>query len=243
MKECMKQKKVLAIESSGIVASVAVAQENKIICEYTINDKKTHSQTLMPIIEDITNRIDLDLKELDLIAVSKGPGSFTGLRIGGATAKGLAHGLDLPIVGVSSLEALAYNISDTEKIICPVMDARRNQVYTTLYKYEDGLLLRLCEEKAVDILEVVEEAKEFNKDIIFIGDGFYPNKDRIDKSLTSYTIAPINNNIPRASTIAMLGIKYAKEGMVQHFMEYAPVYLRKSQAEREYESRNKNVSN
>jgi tRNA threonylcarbamoyladenosine biosynthesis protein TsaB len=242
METIKKLNNVLAIESSGIVASVAVAQESKIICEYTINNKKTHSHTLMPMIEEVTSRIKLNLEELDLIAVSKGPGSFTGLRIGGATAKGIAHGLNIPIIGVSSLEALAYNISDTNKIICPVMDARRNQVYTTLYKYENGSLCGLIEETVVDILDIIEKAKQFDEDIIFIGDGFYPNKEIIDNSNINYSVASINNNIARASTIAMLGLKYAKEGRSGHYMEYVPVYLRKSQAEREYELRNNNVN-
>lgn len=234
----------LAIESSGNVASVALVQEDKVICEYTLNDKKTHSQTLMPMIEEIFNRANIKLEQIDLVAVSKGPGSFTGLRIGAATAKGFAHGLNLPIVGVSSLEILAYNILDTGKLICPVIDAKRNQVYTTLYKNENSELIRLCDEKALHIEEIISIATTYDEEIIFIGDGFYPNEPKIKELLNdSYSIASINNNIPRASTIGMLGIKYSREGKVKHYIEYTPEYLRKSQAEREYEARKKDVNN
>ena len=125
--------KILAIDSSGLVASVAVVTEDNLMAEYTINYKKTHSQTLLPMLDEIVKMIDLDLQDIDAIAVASGPGSFTGLRIGSATAKGLGLALDKPIIGIPTVDGLAYNIYGTNKLICPLMDARRNQVYTGIY--------------------------------------------------------------------------------------------------------------
>lgn len=135
--------KILALDTTGQVASVALADEEKLIGEYTINYKMTHSQTIMPMVDAVVKMTDFDLSTVDYIACSQGPGSFTGLRIGAATAKGLALGLNKKIVPVPTLDALAYNIFETDKIICPIMDARRSQVYTALYQWEDGKLQNL----------------------------------------------------------------------------------------------------
>ena len=122
--------KILALDSSGIVASVAIVEDNTLLAEYTVNYKKTHSQTLLPMLDEVAKMTELDLSTIDAIAVAAGPGSFTGLRIGSATAKGLALALKKPLVAVPTVEALAYNLYDTNGLICPIMDARRNQVYT-----------------------------------------------------------------------------------------------------------------
>lgn len=229
--------KVLAIESSAVAASIAVAEDDKLLCEYTTNYKKTHSQTLMPMIEEVTNMINLDLSELDIIAVSKGPGSFTGLRIGVATAKGLAHTLEIPIVGVPTLDALAYNIACTDKIICPLMDARRSQVYTGLYSYDDNIFNTVLPSTVVPVEDIFEEIKKLNREVIFLGDGVAPNIDRIKNNFTDneYVLAPLNNNIQRASSVAALGILNALKGETESYMNFKPIYLRKSQAEREFE--------
>ena len=127
--------KILALDSSGLVASVAVMENDNLIAEYTMNYKKTHSQTLLPMLDEVKKMIELDLSTLDAIAVAAGPGSFTGLRIGSATAKGLGLALNLPIVPVKTVDALAYNLYGTDKLVCPLMDARRNQVYTGIYSF------------------------------------------------------------------------------------------------------------
>ena len=127
--------KILGIDSSGIVASVAVVENDNLIAEYTVNYKKTHSQTLLPMLDEIAKMTELDLNTVDAIAVAAGPGSFTGLRIGSATAKGLGLALKKPLVGVPTVEALAYNLYDTAGLICPIMDARRSQVYTGIYRF------------------------------------------------------------------------------------------------------------
>lgn len=229
--------KVLAIESSAVAASIAVAEDNQLICEYTTNYKKTHSQTLMPMIEEVCKMINLDLSELDIIAVSKGPGSFTGLRIGVATAKGLAHTLDIPIAGINTLDALAYNMGYTDRIICPLMDARRKQVYTGLYSYEDNVFTNILPSTVVPIEEIIAEIKRLSRQVIFLGDGVAPNMDTIKNNFTQeeYVLATLNNNIQRASSVAALGISYGIKGETESYMNFKPVYLRKSQAEREYE--------
>ena len=131
--------KILGIDTSSMAASVAVIEDNKLICEYTINTKKTHSQKLMPMIENMLSLSDLNVRELDAIAVCEGPGSFTGLRIGMATAKAIAHVNDIPVIGVNSLEVLAANMNLCDKKICSILDAQRNQVYTGRYQYEFNL--------------------------------------------------------------------------------------------------------
>ena len=129
--------RILALDSSGLVASVAVVEDAELRGEYTINYKKTHSQTLLPMLEEIVQSTGLDLKEIDAIAIAAGPGSFTGLRIGSATAKGLGLALKKPIVPVSTVDALAYNMYGTDCLVCPIMDARRNQVYTGIYEFKN----------------------------------------------------------------------------------------------------------
>ncbi|MBP5733988.1 MAG: tRNA (adenosine(37)-N6)-threonylcarbamoyltransferase complex dimerization subunit type 1 TsaB, partial [Lachnospiraceae bacterium] len=129
--------KILGIDSSGLVASVAVTNDGVLLGEYTTNYKKTHSQTLLPMLDELKKMIELDLSTLDAIAISAGPGSFTGLRIGSATAKGLGLALDKPLIEVPTLEGLAYNLCGSNALVCPIMDARRNQVYTAVYEFEE----------------------------------------------------------------------------------------------------------
>ena len=136
--------KILALDSSGLVASVAVVEENdgnqNLLAEYTVNYKKTHSQTLLPMLDEIVKMIELDLKSIDAIALAAGPGSFTGLRIGSAMAKGLGFALEKPLIEIPTVDALAYNLYGTDRVICPLMDARRNQVYTGIYEFCGGSL-------------------------------------------------------------------------------------------------------
>ena len=138
---------LLAIESSGLVASIALMTEDKLIGEYTTNFKKTHSQTLLPMMDEVVRMTGISLDSVDAIVISGGPGSFTGLRIGAATAKGLGLALDKPLVNVPTVDALAYNLYGLEQVICPIMDARRQQVYTGLYTFEGDKFCVLCEEK------------------------------------------------------------------------------------------------
>lgn len=226
--------KILAIESSGLTASIAVIENDILLGEYTMNYKKTHSQTLLPMLDELAKIIELDLNTIDAIAVSMGPGSFTGLRIGSATAKGLGLALDKPIIPVPTVDALAYNIWGTDKQVCPLMDARRQQAYTGLYVFEDGQLTSLIPQCAVDISEIIEKVNETQKPVIFLGDGVPVFADYIAEHITvPYEYAPATCNRQRAASVAVLGSVLYRKGIVEHAREHKPEYLRLSQAERE----------
>ena len=236
--------RILAIDSSGLVATVAVVEEeneiSKTIAEYTINYKKTHSQTLLPMLDEIVKMTDMNLDTIDAIAVAGGPGSFTGLRIGSATAKGLGLALKKPLIHIPTVDGLAYNLCYTDRIICPIMDARRNQVYTGIYQMDGDKLQVLEAQMAVEIDELAKKLCTYGKPVIFLGDGVPVHKDRLEKELmTNHDIAfaPAQMNQQRAAAVGMLGIQYYKEGKTETAMEHKPDYLRVSQAEREREER------
>ena len=229
-----EKKKILAIDSSGLVASAAVICGDELIAEYTVNYKKTHSQTLLPMLEEIKKMTDLDLDSIDAIAVAAGPGSFTGLRIGSATAKGLGLALNKPLIGVPTVDGLAYNLYGTENYICPIMDARRNQVYTGIYRVSGNRLECLLEQSAVDILEIVEKINEYSENVVFLGDGVPVHRAVLEERITvPYQFAPLHLNRQSAAAVAALGVVYMAEGRMEDAKDHKPVYLRKSQAERE----------
>lgn len=228
--------KILAVEASGSVAGVALTEDNILRAEFTLNYKMTHSQTIMPLINEVKQYLNLDLKSVDYIACSAGPGSFTGLRIGAATAKGIAMGIKKPIVPVSTLAGLAYNVYMTDALICPVIDARRDQVYTAFYEWKDGKLNTVTEDRIAMIDDVIKEAQEFNKTVIFVGDGIFVRADKIN-SVNTFVMAPASCNMQRASSVAALAAELVKEGRYIEGSSFVPVYLRKSQAERELEEK------
>ena len=230
--------KILALDTSALVASAAITENGKVLAEYTLNYKLTHSQTIMPMIDEIVKMTETDLDTIDYIACSSGPGSFTGLRIGAATAKGLAHGLNKPIVAVPTLEALAYNIFGTDKFICPIMDARRKQVYNAVYVPKGKKLDVILEEDTRIIDDVLDYVKDVDCDVIFVGDAVSLYKDKIAE-LYNAIIAPASCNMQRAACVAALAEVYIEEGKYMNGAEFAPEYLRKSQAERELEEKQK----
>lgn len=227
--------KIIALDSSGLVASVAVMTENTLIAEYTVNYKKTHSQTLLPMLDEIVRMSDTDLSEIDAIAISEGPGSFTGLRIGAATAKGLGLALNKNIISVPTLEALAYNLFGTgDKLICPLMDARRNQVYTAVYRL-NGELEIIAEQRAVLIDDIISLVNAKECPVVYLGDGVEAYKDRIEElTKVPYSFAPPQLSKQRAGAVGLRAFEYLRQGRTQTAGEHAPVYLRVSQAEREY---------
>lgn len=226
--------RILAIDSSGLVASVAVVSDQELQAEFTINYKKTHSQTLLPMLDEVVKMIELDLKDIDAIAVSKGPGSFTGLRIGSSTAKGLGFALNKPIIEVPTVDGLAYNCGPTDYLICPLMDAKRNQVYTGLYEYVDGEFHVVKEQMAVSIEDVIQQINEKKKKVIFLGDGVPVYKDVIcDRMMVPYLISPVHMSRQRAGAIGALACKYYEKGCMVNARDHKPEYLRLSQAERE----------
>lgn len=236
--------KVLAIDSSGMTATVAVVEDTQTIAEYTVNFKKTHSQTLLPMIDTMGKMIELDLKSIDAIAVAGGPGSFTGLRIGSATAKGLGLALEKPLIHVPTVDGLAYNLYGCQDIICPIMDARRKQVYTGMYTFarrelegskETELVLDVLEaQNASPIDELIERLNIHGRPVVFLGDGVPVYQDVIrEKMRVPFSFAPASANCQRAAVVGALGIQYYKEGKFETAMEHQPDYLRVSQAERE----------
>ncbi len=233
--------KLLALDSSGMVASVAVMEEETLIGEYTINHKKTHSQTLLPMLDEVVSMTDTNLEEIDAIAIAKGPGSFTGLRIGSATAKGLGLALKKPIVAVPTLDALAYNLFQSDAIICPIIDARRNQVYTGIYAWQDGKFCVLKPQHSCSIEEIIDTVNAYGKKVIYLGDAVPIQKERIlENSKVEVRFAPAHVNRQRAAAVGALAAIYYREGKIQTAEEHAPDYLKKSQAEREREQRNAN---
>ena len=232
--------KLLAIDSSGLVASVAILVDDSILAEYSVNYKKTHSETLMPMINEIVKITEFDIKELNAIAVAGGPGSFTGLRIGSATAKGMAQVLDIPIINVPTVDALAYNLWGNSDYIVPMMDARRNQTYTGIYEIDkEGRLIAKMEQSAISVEELAQKINEFDRNVVILGDGVERFKNAMDELLkVEHRYAPANMNRQRASSVALLGVQYYKAGKYTSAAAHTPVYLRKSQAEREREEKN-----
>lgn len=230
--------KILAIEASGPVAGCALTDGGKLIGEFEINNKKTHSQTLLPMMDDLKNRAGCDLESLDAIAITRGPGSFTGLRIGAATAKGVALALQLPIIPVPTVDALAFNLYGTPALVCPIMDARRQQVYTGIYE-EEATPVTLRGQCAIPIADLIADLNERGRAAIFLGDGVPVYRTVLDEELTvPHSYAPSHLSLQRAATVAALA-EYLVERDGEKAMvsadDFRPEYLRKSQAERQME--------
>lgn len=233
--------KIIALDSSGLVASAAVIEDQILIAEYNIQYKKTHSQTLLPMLDELRKMVELDLDTIDAIALAKGPGSFTGLRIGSATAKGLGFAMNKPILEIPTLDGLACNLYGTDKLICPIMDARRNQVYTGIYEfvkkeetpvsYKLSSLLSQC---AVSIEEIAEHCNSFDREVIFLGDGVPVFEEKLAELMkVPYGFAPAHMNRQRAAAFGILAADYYKEGKMVKAADHVPEYLRLSQAERQ----------
>lgn len=225
--------RILGIESSSLVASVAVVTDDILTAEYTVNFKKTHSQTLLPMIDEMLKLLEIGPETVDAIAVAGGPGSFTGLRIGSATAKGLGLALNKPLIHIPTVDAMAYNMYSSSALICPIMDARRSQVYTGLYHFEDSFEI-VKEQCPMDIRSLAEELNGRGERVVFLGDGVPVYREQLEELLTvPCSFAPAHVNRQRAGAVAALGAVYYREGRTETAAEHGPDYLRKSQAERE----------
>lgn len=241
--------KLLALDSSGLVASAAILHDDELVAEYTVNYKKTHSQTLLPMVDEIVSMTETDLGQVDAIAVAAGPGSFTGLRIGSATAKGLGLALSKDLVPVPTLEGLAYNYYGYPGLICPVMDARRQQVYTGIYRFEGepsrGDYFRVIQDQtACPVEEITDKVNRIAADIresegrevpvVFLGDGVPAYRDLIEKGMkVPFSFAPAQMNRQRAASVGRRGMDLFAAGIKESPAEHSPIYIRKSQAERE----------
>lgn len=229
--------RILGIESSSLVASAAVVENEVTLAEYTVNYKKTHSQTLLPMIDEMMRLLDMEPSAVDAIAVSGGPGSFTGLRIGSATAKGLGLALKKPLIHVPTLDAMAYGLFGASGLICPMMDARRQQVYTGIYRFEERFEI-VMEQSALAVADLAERLNALGERVIFLGDGVLVYEKPLAETLTvPYCFAPAHVNRQRAASVAALGAVYFAEGKIETAAEHKPDYLRKSQAEREREEK------
>lgn len=220
--------KILAIESSAKAVSAAVCEEGKIIAQSYQNSGLTHSRTLLPIIEDMLKNAELKLSDIGLIAVARGPGSFTGIRIGVAAAKGLSWASGIPAAGVSTLEAMARQLTFIDGIICPVMDARRSEVYNALFEMRGDELIRLCEDRAISLSDLSGEMKKSEKKYFLVGDGAELCYNYLLDKNVSAVIAPEHLRYQSAYGVAM-----AAKGGESCAHALSPVYLRLSQAERE----------
>lgn len=234
--------KILAVDTSSTVAAVAVMENSRLLAEYSLNHKKTHSQKLMPMIREILQSLELTPQDMDVFAASSGPGSFTGLRIGITTIKSIAYAAGKPVVSVPTLDGLAYNIPMTEGLVCPIMDARNNQVYTALYKWDDNRHIKITEYMGVPVSQLVDIVKGKNQKTIFLGDAVEIHHDYLQTELKDKCgFAPGNQLLAKASSVAQAALLLAVEGKLENCFDMVPFYLRKSQAEREYDKRQRTV--
>lgn len=229
--------KVLSLDSSTQCATCAILEDDKLLGEISFNYKKQHSVVLMPMVQNLLKNSGCDIDDIDGFVVSKGPGSFTGLRIGMAVVKGLSQGSNKPFVSVSTLDSLANNMAFSDGLICPIMDALRSNVYTAVYKFSNNQLERLTEYMAISIDELISLLKEHDDMVTFIGDGVPIFKEKLSAELSSVRYAPAHLNIASSASLARIGIDLLKNGANDDIYTSSPIYLRKSQAEREYDEK------
>lgn len=234
--------KILAIDSSGMPVSAAVLSDGTLLAEYTVNYKKTHSQTLVPMLDEIRRALELDLDTLDAIAVAGGPGSFTGLRIGSATAKGIGLALNKPLIHVPTLEGMAYSFYGSRSLIVPMIDARNKQVFAGIYTFDCDLdsedpLCVITDQTALSVTDLCGKlndlAKETGKEIVLLGDGASVYKEMIGELIKApYYLAPVHLAQQKAGSVAVRAVDLARQGKIETAAEHRPDYLRVSQAER-----------
>jgi len=235
--------KILSIDSATESATCAILDDNKVLGEITFNYKKQHSQILMPIIDELFNNTGMNISDIDAFVASKGPGSFTGLRIGMATIKGLSQGTKKPFVTVSTLDSLAYNLAYTGGVICPILDALRDNVYTALYTFKNCELDRISDYVNISIDDLINTLAHKNCNISFVGDGVLKFKEKLIANLPNVIFAPAHLNLARATSLGELGLKLLSNGTFDDLYASVPIYLRKPQAEREYEEKMRQKKN
>ena len=225
--------KILAVDTSATAASVAVAEENKLIGEFSINTALTHSQTLMPMVDELLKNTGLSVNDIDAVAVNAGPGSFTGVRIGVAAVKGIAFPKNLPCVSVSTLESMAYNMLGNDCIVCSVMDARCSQVYNALFRVKGCTVTRMTDDRALSLTDLKNELRNINEKVVLAGDGAVLCSKFLGEELENIMLAPFNNRIQTASSVAYAACEKINNGETVKADELMPVYLRLPQAQRE----------
>jgi len=227
--------KLLALDTSSMTATVALLDDDKLIGEYTLNHKKSHSQKLIPMINELIKSCDLTPKDIDVFAVSLGPGSFTGLRIGIATMTAMAQALHKMVVGVPTLEALAFNLFNSEGLVCPIIDAQRDLVYTGVYKFIDGNMVEVVGPQMLHIDELISILREKDERVIFVGDALDKFYDILKENMGEhFNVPPKKFLIPSASSVGEVARIKIEQGITS---DITPIYMRKSAAEDQYEER------
>ncbi|MGM9643462.1 MAG: tRNA (adenosine(37)-N6)-threonylcarbamoyltransferase complex dimerization subunit type 1 TsaB [Eubacteriales bacterium] len=227
--------RILALDSTAEVSTVAVCKGEKLLSEITINTGNTHSQTLLPAVEQALKMAEITVNDIDVFACSTGPGSFTGVRIGVATIKGIAYGKNKTCISVSTLEALAYNLLGLDGVICPVMNARRSQVYNALFECNGAKLTRICPDRAISISELDDELSQSESPIYLCGDGYDITQKGFEK--TKIRLVPVRFRYQSAYSVAQIALKKYENNEQLTDAELAPIYLRPSQAERERQAK------
>ena len=229
---------ILSLDTSATVASAALCDGERLLAEYTLNNGNTHSETLLPMIESMLTHFGISVDDIDIFAASTGPGSFTGVRIGASTLKGLAFGKEKPCVSVSTLEAIAENLCITKGLVCPVMNARRSQVYTALFRSDGEKLERLMPDSALSISELDELLSAYGESVRFCGDGYDITVSALEKTVCS----PVSERLRHQSaySVAAVALWEYRAGNATNDTELKVTYLRPSQAERELMNKNKN---
>lgn len=230
--------KILALDSTAVTASVALCEDQSLLGEYTLRNGNTHSETLLPMVDSVLHFFHMTVDEIDLFAVAAGPGSFTGVRIGAATLKGLAFGTQKPCVGVSTLEALAFNLNLVNGLICPVMNARRQQVYTALFRCKSGKTERLLPDSAMAICDLDTRLEAYHEPVFLCGDGYHITSELLKHETVS---VPERLRHQSAFSVAQVALLQYQNGIYTTDAELVPTYLRPSQAERERAAREKNT--
>lgn len=223
---------ILAFETSAKTASVAIVRDGMLLGEYYQNSGQTHSRTVMKMAQDLMANCDLGVQDMDAVACAAGPGSFTGIRIGMAAAKGLAWGREIPLIGISTLEAMAKNVAVSDGVYCAAMDARREQVYTALFESKSGVFSRLTEDGAISIEELGKMLEKIENDKFIVGDGAALCYNTLGDN-RGLILLPEHLRMQRAASVAILAYEQLMRGDVRHAQEVVPNYLRLSQAERE----------
>ncbi len=222
--------KILAVDTSAVVASCAISEDDKLLGVYTVNNRLTHSQMIMPMIDRLLSDTECNIDDIDLFAASIGPGSYTGLRIGAATVKGLAAARNKNAIGIGTLDALAFNVQHSEHIVVPIMDARKNRVFTASYIWEDGEMRMLSEPEVMMIDKCIEDCGNF-LDTVFVGDGAYAYRDLIKEKLGEHAyFAASSNMLQNAASVCALAYMKRNEAAPGRFL--VPRYIGKKQGDK-----------
>lgn len=230
--------KVFAVDTSTSAATAAIMEDGRLISEYILNINRAHSQKIMGIIQELFSKSGVKPAEIDLYACSAGPGSFTGLRIGASIIKAMAQTFDKPIVGVPTLDALAFNLYNCAGIVCPMLDAQRGTVYSSLYSYNSGRLTKLEDLRVILIEDLIQLVKDKAVPTTFLGDGAIIFEESLKKGLGSYQVAPAGSLLPRASSCARMALEMYERGSFDNYNSFRLTYIRRSQAEVEYDKKN-----